>query len=473
MTGETVLILDFGGQYKELIARRVREHGVYSEIRSCKMPVEEIRAMAPKGIIFTGGPDSVYRDDSPTCDKAVLELGIPVLGICYGMQLICHLCGGTVEAGTKREYGVFPITLDTSLPLFSGCTVPTDVLMSHTDLVTALPEDFRVAGHTDLTPVAAYVNEERRLYGVQFHPEVTNTVQGNLILKNFLFDICGCAGDYSMESFLETKIREIREQVGSEKVLLGLSGGVDSSVCAALLARAVPGQLTCIYVDHGLMRQGETEEIRSVFENKALVFEDEAKKLGKVGFLAQGTIYPDVVESGTGSAVIKSHHNVGGLPKDLGFSGVVEPLRYLFKDEVRKLGLLLGLPESLVNRQPFPGPGLSVRVLGEITREKLAILRPADAIVREEIGKCGCRADQYFAVLTGVKSVGVMGDGRTYDYTVAVRCVETSDFMTCVFAPLPWDVLRRISSRITNEVRGINRVVYDITSKPPATIEWE
>lgn len=376
MTGETVLILDFGGQYKELIARRVREHGVYSEIRSCKMPVEEIRAMAPKGIIFTGGPDSVYRDDSPTCDKAVLDLGIPVLGICYGMQLICHLCGGTVEAGTKREYGVFPITLDTSLPLFSGCTVPTDVLMSHTDLVTALPEGFRVAGHTDLTPVAAYVNEERRLYGVQFHPEVTNTVQGNLILKNFLFDICGCAGDYSMESFLETKIREIREQVGSEKVLLGLSGGV-------------------------------------------------------------------------------------------------EPLRYLFKDEVRKLGLLLGLPESLVNRQPFPGPGLSVRVLGEITREKLAILRPADAIVREEIGKCGCRADQYFAVLTGVKSVGVMGDGRTYDYTVAVRCVETSDFMTCVFAPLPWDVLRRISSRITNEVRGINRVVYDITSKPPATIEWE
>ena len=392
MTGETILILDFGGQYKELIARRVREHGVYSEIRSCKMPVEEIRAMAPKGIIFTGGPDSVYRDDSPTCDKAVLELGIPVLGICYGMQLICHLCGGTVEAGTKREYGVFPITLDTSLPLFSGCTVPTDVLMSHTDLVTALPEGFRVAGHTDLTPVAAYVNEERRLYGVQFHPEVTNTLQGNLILKNFLFDICGCAGDYSMESFLETKIREIREQVGSEKVLLGLSGGVDSSVCAALLARAVPGQLTCIYVDHGLMRQGETEEIRSVFENKALdfrcvdaadrflaklegvtdpeqkrkiigrefalVFEGEAKKLGKVGFLAQGTIYPDVVESGTGSAVIKSHHNVGGLPKDLGFSGVVEPLRYLFKDEVRKLGLLLGLPESLVNRQPFPGPGL-------------------------------------------------------------------------------------------------------------------
>ncbi len=507
MTGETVLILDFGGQYKELIARRVREHGVYSEICSCKMPVEEIRAMAPKGIIFTGGPDSVYREGSPTCDKAVLELGIPVLGICYGMQLICHLCGGKVEEGQKREYGVFPITLDTSLDLFRGCTVPTEVLMSHTDRVTQLPEGFTAMGHTDLCPIAAYANRERRLYGVQFHPEVNNSVQGSLILKNFLFDICGCKGDYSMESFLETKIREVREQVGSEKVLLGLSGGVDSSVCAALLARAVPGQLTCIYVDHGLMRQGETEEIRAVFADKALdfrcvdaadrflgklegvtdpeqkrkiigrefalVFEEEARKLGRIGFLAQGTIYPDVVESGTNSAVIKSHHNVGGLPKDLGFSGVVEPLRYLFKDEVRKLGLLLGLPESLVKRQPFPGPGLSVRVLGEITREKLDILRPADAIVREEIGKCGCRADQYFAVLTGVKSVGVMGDGRTYDYTVAVRCVETSDFMTCVFAPLPWNVLRRISSRITNEVKGINRVVYDITSKPPATIEWE
>ena len=507
MDRETILILDFGGEYKELIARRVRQCGVYSEILPCSMAPEDIRALGPKGIIFTGGPDSVYREGSPSCAPEVLALGIPVLGICYGMQLICHMSGGRVESCEKSEYGVFPAGLDTSLPLFRGIGRPTDVLMSHTDRVTVLPEGFRPAGATELCPIAAFAAPERGLWGVQFHPEVNNTAEGTAVLRNFLYEICHCRGGYSMESFLETKIREIRQQVGREKVLLGLSGGVDSSVCAALLERAVPGQLTCIYVDHGLMRLGETEEIRSVFGGKALdfrcvdaadrflsrlagvtapeekrkiigrefalVFEEEARKLGPIGLLAQGTIYPDVVESGTGSAVIKSHHNVGGLPKDLGFTGVVEPLRFLFKDEVRQLGRLLGLPETLVSRQPFPGPGLAVRVLGEITEEKLSLLRRADAIVREEIDRCGARADQYFAVLTGLRSVGVMGDGRTYDYTVAVRAVETSDFMTCTFSPLPWDTLRTISSRITNEVRGVNRVVYDITSKPPATIEWE
>ena len=510
MTGETVLILDFGGQYKELIARRVREHGVYSEIRSCKMPVEEIRAMAPKGIIFTGGPDSVYRDDSPTCDKAVLELGIPVLGICYGMQLICHLCGGTVEAGTKREYGVFPITLDTSLPLFSGCTVPTDVLMSHTDLVTALPEGFRVAGHTDLTPVAAYVNEDRRLYGVQFHPEVQHTVQGSEILRRFLYSVCGASGDWTMADYRQTAIRAIREKVGSGRALLALSGGVDSSVAAALMAEAIGSQLTCVFVDHGLMRKNEGDEVEAAFgkwdihfirvnaEDRFLsklagvtdpetkrkiigeefirVFEAEAKKIGAVDYLVQGTIYPDVIESGLGkSAVIKSHHNVGGLPDYVDFKEIIEPLRMLFKDEVRQLGRELDLPEYLVMRQPFPGPGLAIRVIGDITKEKLDTLRDADFIFRDEIAKAGLdrSLSQYFAVLTSMRSVGVMGDGRTYDYTLALRAVNTSDFMTADWSRIPYDVLDRISVRIVNEVRGINRICYDITSKPPATIEWE
>ena len=507
MEKETILILDFGGQYKELIARRVREAGVYSEIRPCSVSPEEVRAMAPAGIIFTGGPDSVYRPGAPSCHRGILDLGIPILGICYGMQLICHMCGGQVGPCGRSEYGPTEAWLDGDCPLFSGFSSPGLVLMSHTDQVFRLPEGFHPTARTEHCPMAAFASPERKLWGVQFHPEVEQTENGAGFLHRFIYRLCGCRGGYCMENYLDACLEDIRAQVGGSRVLLGLSGGVDSSVCAALLARAVPGQLTCIYVDHGLMREGESRQVREAFRGMDLdlrcvdagdrfldrlagvtepeakrkiigrqfaqVFEEEARKLGAPGFLAQGTIYPDVVESGTGSAVIKSHHNVGGLPSDLGFIGVVEPLRHLFKDEVRRLGLLLGLPGNLVNRQPFPGPGLAVRILGEVTRDKLDLLRRADAIVREEIQASGCQADQYFAVLTGIRSVGVMGDGRTYDYTLAVRCVRTADFMTCTFAPLPWDLLGRISSRITGEIPGINRVVYDITSKPPATIEWE
>ncbi len=507
MAEETVIILDFGGQYKELIARRVRECGVYSEILPGSVSVERVRAKAPIGIIFTGGPDSVYRPGAPTCDPEILHMGIPVLGICYGMQLICHLCGGKVAPCVKSEYGTLDATLDQESKLFTGLQTSQRVLMSHTDRVYELPEGFRPLAHTELCPIAAYENTEAGLYGVQFHPEVENTRGGKALIRNFLFDICHAKGNYSMKNFLAEQIRAVREKVGDKRVLLGLSGGVDSSVCAALLARAIPGQLTCIYVDHGLMRKGETEEICAAFEGRALnficvdasarflgalrgvsdpeqkrkivgrafaeTFEAEAKKLGHVEFLAQGTIYPDVVESGTNSAVIKSHHNVGGLPRELGFEGVVEPLRMLFKDEVRKLGKLLGLPAALVNRQPFPGPGLSIRIIGEVTEEKLRLLREADAILREEINRSPQRADQYFTVLTNTQSVGVMGDERTYHTVLALRAVRTNDFMTCEYAKLPHTLLSRVSSRITSEVKGINRVVYDITAKPPATIEWE
>lgn len=508
MENQVVVILDFGGQYKELIARRVRECGVYSVIKPYDISVEDLRALHPIGIIFTGGPNSVYLQDSPKCDPAVFELGVPVLGICYGMQLVCYMNGGQVGSCENSEYGSIDLLVDATDDLFADIPQETPVLMSHTDKVLEVPQGFKTIAHTADCETAAFCCAEKKIYGVQFHPEVEISKHGTLLLHNFLYKICHASGDYSMEDYLARQIEQVRAQVGKEHVILGLSGGVDSSVCAALLSVAIPGQLTCIYIDHGFMRLNESEEVEKAFAHRDLdfvrvdaserflkriegitdpeekrkrvgdefvrVFQDEAKKHGHAKFLAQGTIYPDVVESGKNkSAVIKSHHNVGGLPEDLGFIGVVEPLRGLFKDEVRKLGRMLKLPKSLVERQPFPGPGLSIRIIGEVTREKLDILRYADAIFREELGKSRSKADQFFAVLTNTRSVGVMGDFRTYDYTLALRAVCTSDFMTCEYARLPHSLLARASARITNEVDGINRVVYDITSKPPATIEWE
>lgn len=507
---ELVIVLDFGGQYNQLIARRVRECNVYCEVKSYKTSIEEIKALNPKGIIFTGGPNSVYLEDSPTIDKEIFELGIPVLGLCYGCQLIAHLTGGNVKSAETSEYGKTETYFDSTSLLFKNLPEKAITWMSHTDYISEVGKGFKIVAHTDNCPVAAMENTERKLYGMQYHPEVMHTENGTDMLRNFLYEVCKCSGDWSMSNYAQTAIQQVREKVGNGKVLLALSGGVDSSVLAALLSKAVGNQLTCIFVDHGLMRKNEGDEVEAAFadwdvnfirvnagkrflgklagvsdpetkrkiigEEFIRVFEDEAKKIGKVDFLAQGTIYPDVIESGAGdAAVIKSHHNVGGLPDYVDFKDIIEPLRLLFKDEVRQLGIELGLADYLVWRQPFPGPGLAIRIIGDITEEKVSILQDADAIFREEIALAGMDRDinQYFAVLTSMRSVGVMGDFRTYDYTLALRGVTTSDFMTADFARVPYDVLAKISSRIVNEVKSINRIVYDITSKPPSTIEWE
>ncbi len=507
---QTIVILDFGGQYNQLIARRVRECGVYCEVLPYHTPVEKILEKNPIGMIFTGGPNSVYLKDAPRCGKEVFDLGVPVLGICYGIQVMTYVLGGHVMSPDTREYGKTKTEFDTACPLFSGLPAEGITWMSHTDYVDEMPEGFSMAARTESCPTAAMQNQEKRLYGLQFHPEVLHTENGTKMLHNFLYKICGAKGDWTMGDYAQGTIDAIRKKVGSGKVLLALSGGVDSSVAAALLAKAVGEQLTCIFVDHGLMRKNEGDEVEAAFADKGIhfirvnaekrfldklagvsepekkrkiigeefirVFEEEAKKIGRVDYLVQGTIYPDVIESGAGdAAVIKSHHNVGGLPDYVDFKEIIEPLRPLFKDEVRKLGKELGLADYLVWRQPFPGPGLAIRVIGEITKEKLDILRDADAIFRQEIAGAHLDRDihQYFAVLTSMRSVGVMGDVRTYDYTLALRGVTTTDFMTADWARIPYEVLEKVSNRIINEVRGINRIVYDITSKPPATIEWE
>ncbi len=511
MQNQFVLIIDFGGQYNQLIARRVREHGVYCEVKPYTITIDEIKALNPVGIIFTGGPNSVYDEKAPRCSKEIFELNIPILGICYGSQLMTYVLGGTVTKADKREYGKTEIKLDSTSKIFKGIEENTTVWMSHTDYMEKLAEGFRVIATSETCPTSAIENEERKLYGVQFHPEVNHSVKGSQMLKNFLYDVCGCTGDWTMTRYIDAQIEEIRKTVGDGKALCALSGGVDSSVVAALMSKAIGSQLTCVFVDTGLMRKNEGDEVEAAFatrfdshfirvnaqerflnklkgitdpeaKRKAIgeefirVFEDEARKIGKVDFLVQGTIYPDIIESGLGdSAVIKSHHNVGGLPSVVDFKELIEPIRLLFKDEVRALGKELELPEYLVWRQPFPGPGLGIRVIGEVTEEKLAILREADFIFREEIALAGLDRDinQYFAVITDMRSVGVMGDERTYDYTLALRGVTTTDFMTADWARIPYELLDKISRRIVNEVKHINRIVYDITSKPPATIEWE
>ncbi len=513
MAHQLVIVLDFGGQYNQLIARRVRECKVYCEVRPYTTPVDQLRALDPIGIIFTGGPGSVYDPKAPQVDPEIFRMGVPILGICYGCQLIAHNLGGRVtaaQADSAREYGKTETFFDTTCKLFHGLPEQSVTWMSHGDYMEKVPQGFSLVAHSAACPNVAICDESQGFYGVQFHPEVNHTEYGATMLRNFLYEVCAARGDWTMGDYKETAIRNIREKVGEGRVLLALSGGVDSSVAAALMAEAVGSQLTCVFVDHGLMRLNEGDEVEAAFskwdinfvranaeelflsklsgvseperkrkiigEEFIRVFEAEAKKIGQVDYLCQGTIYPDVIESGLGdAAVIKSHHNVGGLPDYVDFKEIIEPLRLLFKDEVRQLGRELGLPEYLVSRQPFPGPGLAIRVIGEVTREKLDTLRKADFIFRDEIAKAGLEGtmSQYFAVLTNTRSVGVMGDGRTYDYTLALRSVTTSDFMTADWTRIPYEVLDRVSVRIVNEVPHINRIVYDITSKPPATVEWE
>lgn len=507
---EMVVVIDFGGQYNQLIARRVRDLGVYSELHPYTITAEEIKKLNPKGIIFSGGPNSAYDDDALKCDPAIYDLNIPILGICYGMQLLSEHFGGKVQAASEREYGKVQLTVTNESKLFINVPKEQIVWMSHGDVIVAEPEGFTVDAKSATCPVAAMSDETRNIYGVQFHPEVQHSEYGNELLKNFIFEVCQCEGNWSMENFIETEIEKIRKQVGDKKVLCALSGGVDSSVVAVLIHRAIGDQLTCMFIDHGLLRKGEAESVmktfgeefhmniikidakdrflsklkgvtdpeqkRKIIGNEFIyVFDEEAAKLSDMDFLAQGTLYTDIIESGTQTAqTIKSHHNVGGLPEDMRFE-LIEPLKTLFKDEVRKLGTELGISDEIVWRQPFPGPGLAIRVLGEVTEEKLEIVRESDAILREEIKKAGLERDiwQYFTVLPGMRSVGVMGDARTYDYTIGIRAVTSVDGMTSDWARIPYDVLEKISTRIVNEVKHVNRIVYDITSKPPATIEWE